>query len=136
MARRTASVAGSMKSKAETAKSPLDVVKWVVAIALALGAVAGFYVFGDEPLLYRVAGLLAVVGVAVAVLATTAQGRSVWSFAQGAKQEVRKVVWPTRQETLQTTLIVAAVVIIVAIFLWLMDLLLLWLVGMITGHGG
>ncbi len=125
-----------MKSKAETGRSPLDVFKWVVAIALSAGAVAGFYVYGDQPLIYRVGGLLAVVGAAIALLSTTAQGRAVWAFAQGSKQEVRKVVWPTRQETLQTTLIVAAVVILVAIFLWLMDLLLLWLVGMITGHGG
>ena len=125
-----------MKSKAETGSSPLDVVKWVAAIALIVAGLAGFYYFGDESLLLRVGGLLAAVAAAGGLLAITPQGRSLWSFAQGAKQEVRKVVWPTRRETLQTTLIVVVVVILVAIFLWLMDLLLLWLVGMITGHGG
>ncbi|BAU58947.1 preprotein translocase subunit SecE [Halorhodospira halochloris] len=125
-----------MKSSAEKSTSPFDVIKWIIAISLAVAGVAGFYFFGDEPLLHRVGGLLAAVAVAFAMLSTTAQGRSLWSFAQGSKQEVRKVIWPTRQETLQTTLLVVAVVIIVAIFLWLMDILLLWLVGMITGHGG
>ena len=125
-----------MKSSAQARGSSLDVVKWIVAIALGVGGIAGFYYFGDQPLLYRVGGLLAVVDAVTAVLATTAKGQALWAFAQGAKQEVRKVIWPTRQETLQTTLIVAAVVILVAVFLWLMDLLLLWLVGMVTGHGG
>ncbi|MFP4147736.1 MAG: preprotein translocase subunit SecE [Halorhodospira sp.] len=125
-----------MKSKAETRRSPLDTLKWATAIALAAVGVAGFYYFSDQMLILRVVGLLAIVGGAVGVLATTQQGRAVWSFAKGARQELRKVVWPTRQETLQTTLIVGVVVLIVAIFLWLMDLLLFWLVGMITGQGG
>ncbi|MBK1734972.1 preprotein translocase subunit SecE [Halorhodospira abdelmalekii] len=125
-----------MKSSAETRTSPFDVVKWILAVALMVAGVAGFYLYGDQPLLHRVGGLLAAVALAATVLATTTQGKALWVFTQGAKQELRKVVWPTRQETLQTTLLVVVVVIIVAVFLWLMDLLLLWLVGMITGHGG
>ncbi len=125
-----------MKSKAETRSSPLDAAKWAAAVALAAGAIGGFYYFGEQPLVFRVPGLLAGAGVAFAILTTTARGRAVWAFGRGAKQEVRKVVWPTRRETLQTTLVVAVVVILVATFLWLMDLLLLWLVGMMTGHGG
>ena len=125
-----------MKSSAETQGRSLDTVKWFLIVALLVGGVAGFYYFGDEPLLYRVGGLLAMAGVAVAVALTTVQGRNVWEFGQASKQEVRKVVWPTRQETLQTTLIVVVVVILVAIFLWLMDILLLWIVQLLTGRGG
>ncbi len=125
-----------MKSKAETRHSPLDSLKWATAIALAAVGVAGFYLFSDQLLIVRVIGLLALVGGAGGILFTTQRGRAVWSFAKGARQELRKVVWPTRQETLQTTLIVGAVVIVVALLLWLLDMLLFWLVGMITGHGG
>lgn len=125
-----------MKSSAETHSRPFDTAKWLLIAALLAGAVAGFYFYGDEPLLYRVGGLLAVVAAAVAVAATTQKGRAVWEFGQSSKQEVRKVIWPTRQETLQTALIVVVVVILVAIFLWLMDLLLLWLVSLLTGRGG
>jgi len=125
-----------MKSKAEIRRSPLDSLKWAAAIALAAAGVAGFYLFSDQLLILRVVGLLALVGAAGGLLFTTQRGRAVWSFAKGARQELRKVVWPTRQETLQTTLIVGAVVIVVALLLWLLDLLLFWLIGMITGHGG
>lgn len=125
-----------MKSSADKGTSPFDIIKWIVAISLAVVGVAGFYLFGDEPLLYRFGGLLAAIAISFVTLWSTAQGKALWTFAKGSKQEVRKVVWPTRQETLQTTLLVVAVVIIVAVFLWLMDILLLWLVGMITGHGG
>lgn len=125
-----------MKSSAEKGTSPFDLLKWIAAITLAALGVGGFYFYGDQSLLYRIGGLLATVAMALALLSTTARGRALWVFAQGSKQEVRKVVWPTRQETLQTTLLVVAVVVIVAVFLWLMDILLLWLVGMLTGQGG
>ena len=125
-----------MKSSAETQGSSLDTAKWILAVGLVVLGLAGFYLYGDEPLLFRVGGLLAVVGAAGAVVLSTAQGRAIWQFAQASKQEVRRVIWPTRPETLQTTLIVVAMVILVAIFLWLMDVLLLWLVSMLTGRGG
>ncbi len=125
-----------MKSSAETQGSSLDTAKWILAVGLVVLGLTGFYLYGDEPLLFRVGGLLAVVGAAGAVVLSTAQGRAIWQFAQASKQEVRRVIWPTRPETLQTTLIVVAMVILVAIFLWLMDVLLLWLVSMLTGRGG
>ncbi|ABI55799.1 preprotein translocase subunit SecE [Alkalilimnicola ehrlichii MLHE-1] len=124
-----------MKSSVESQSSGLDKAKIVVAIALVLGAIAGFHYYGDEPLLFRVLGLLAVVAAAGGVMMTTAAGQAVWQFARASRQELRKVVWPNRQETLQTTLIVFVMVVLVALFLWLVDLLAGWGIGRIIGLG-
>ena len=124
-----------MKSSVETQSSGLDKAKLVLAIALVAGAIAGFHYFGDEPLLFRVLTLLAVAAAAIGVLLTTASGQAVWQFARTSRQELRKVVWPNRQETLQTTLIVFVMVVLVALFLWLVDLLAGWGIGRIVGLG-
>ena len=124
-----------MNAKAET-QSSMDLVKWGVVLALLGGAVGAFYYYSEQSLLLRVIGLLVVSGVAVAVALQTARGQSVWSFAKDARTEVRKVVWPGRSETMQTTLLVGAMVIVVAIILWLFDMTLLWAVKQITGQGG
>lgn len=117
-------------------RSPLDTLKLAFAIGLLLVGVAGFYVYSDESLLYRVLGLVALAAVSVAVIYQTAVGRRTWSFALDSRTELRKVVWPTRTEAVQTTLIVLAVVILIGIFLWLLDTLLQWAFGAITGIGG
>lgn len=125
-----------MKSKTLTDKSPADTLKLVAsALVLAAGIIA-FYIYEDQPQLYRVLGMLAVVAVSVAIAVNSAPGRALWSFLLDARTETRKVVWPTGQETRQTTIIVLIVVMIVAIFLWLLDMLLRWGVGIIIGAGG
>ena len=90
-------------------------------IALSIGL---FYYFSDESLLFRVLGIAVAVIVAASVFLTTDKGRDVASFLQAARLELRKMIWPTKTETSQTTLIVIVAVIIVALFLWLVDLLL------------
>ena len=123
-----------MVSKAEQqTSSGLDTFKILVAIAVLIAGVVGFYYFEDESQLLRVLGMLAVAGVAVAIASTTLAGKNGWSFVKEARVEVRKVVWPTRQETLQTTAIVLFMVILVAIMLWLFDSLLGWAVGQMMG---
>jgi preprotein translocase subunit SecE len=67
---------------------------------------------------------------------TTELGRTVWGFALESRQEVRKVVWPTREETMRTTLLVFAMVFIVGLILWLLDMFLFWGVRFLTGQGG
>ena len=113
-----------MNSTVETQNS-LDTVKLVVAVLAVIAAVAGF-LYPGLPLLFRVGGLLIGGGVAVAIALQTSKGREVWAFFREAQIEVRKVVWPTRQETVQTTLVVILVVILVAIILWLLDIFLGW----------
>ncbi len=85
--------------------------------------------------MYRVLGLLAAFGLAGLIILQTEKGRYFWSFFQDAQIEVRKVVWPSRQETIQTTLIVIAMVIVVAFFMWLMDMFLSWSIGTLMGGG-
>ena len=126
-----------MVAKAETEVSnKLDTFKLVIAIAILLAGIGGFYYYADASLLYRVLGLVGMAIVAVGIAFTTATGQAILSFGREARTEVRKVVWPTRQETLQTTLMVVVAVIILGIFLWLVDMLLLKAVQVLTGQGG
>jgi len=126
-----------MVAKAETEVSnKFDTFKLVIAIAILLAGIGGFYYFVDESLLYRVLGLVAMVTVAAGIAMTTGTGHAILSFGRESRAEVRKVVWPTRQETVQTTLMVVVAVILLGIFLWLVDMLLLNAVQMLTGQGG
>ncbi|MEA3410374.1 MAG: preprotein translocase subunit SecE [Pseudomonadota bacterium] len=122
-----------MSAKAEVRASSLDTLKLSVSVLLLLAGVGAFYYYADQSQLYRVLGLLAIAAVAVAIASTTAKGRALWAFMQDARVEVRKMVWPSRAETVQTTLVVFVVVIIVGIFLWLLDMLLSWLVRFVIG---
>jgi preprotein translocase subunit SecE len=95
-----------------------------------------FYYFEGHSLLLRVVGMLAVIGLAVAIAMQTALGRRTWEFVGASKMEVRKVVWPTRQETIQTTLVVFVMVLLMALILWFFDMALMATVRALTGHGG
>jgi preprotein translocase subunit SecE len=125
-----------MKSKSVSQKSPLDTAKLFIAAAVVMAGIFGFYYYSDESALFRALGLLAIVAVAVAIIMTTELGRALWAFVRESRTELRKVVWPTRQETTQTTLIVLVMVMIVAVFLWLLDMLLRWGVGALMRLGG
>jgi preprotein translocase subunit SecE len=114
----------------------LDTFKLLLAIVILLAGIAGFYYYEAEGLLYRVLGLLAFVLVALDMVYTTNLGQSVVGFGREARAEVRKVVWPSRQETVQTTLMVIVAVIIIGIFLWLVDMVLVSAVQLLTGQGG
>ncbi len=109
-----------------------DQLKILASIALVVGAIGAFYYFGDQSTLLRVIGLLVAMGIVTAIMLQTAKGRTAWAFVQDAQVELRKVVWPTRKETGQTTLIVMAMVIVIAIFLWMLDSLLIWAVRSLT----
>ena len=98
----------------------------MTAVLVLIAGVAGFYYFEDESQLLRVLGMLAVVVVAFLIAATTDVGKRSLGFVKDARVEVRKVVWPTRQETLQTTVAVLFMVILAAIMLWLIDMFLGW----------
>jgi preprotein translocase subunit SecE len=113
--------------------SSLDAVKLGVAGLLALIAIAVYHAFPQSSLLLRVLGLFAAAGIGVALILTTALGHQISAFAKGSQMEVRKVVWPTRQETMQTTLAVFAVVLLCSLFLWLLDLGLSSLMRLLTG---
>jgi preprotein translocase subunit SecE len=113
-------------TKTEQTSSGIDTFKLMTAVLVLIAGVAGFYYFEDKSQLLRVLGMLAVVVVAFLIVGTTDIGRRGLSFVKDARVEVRKVVWPTRQETLQTTVAVLFMVVLVAIMLWLFDMFLGW----------
>jgi preprotein translocase subunit SecE len=119
----------------EVVTDKLDTFKLLLAIAILVSGIFGFYFYEAESLLYRVLGVVFAAGVAIAIAATTRLGQGLISFGREARMEVRKVVWPTRQETVQTTFMVIVAVIIIGIFLWLVDMLLAQAIQLITGSG-
>jgi preprotein translocase subunit SecE len=125
-----------MNTQAEAPTAVFDVVKQVFSVVFVVAGVAAFYYFSEIQLLYRVLGLVVVVLIVLGMMLTTEIGRAVWSFVLESKLEVRKVVWPTREETMRTTLLVFAMVFIVGLILWLLDMFLFWGVRLITGQGG
>ncbi len=123
----------SSVKKESSSTATLDTLKLGLALLILIVALGGFYYFSESSTLLRVLGLLAMAGVSIALFAATEKGRALFAFLKGARQEVRKMVWPTRQEALQTTLIVMVLVVLVGIFLWLIDMLLGWGVSKVVG---
>ena len=105
--------------------------KWVLVALLVGAGIYGNSYLSDESLLYRVIGLLVVAAVALAVAVTTARGDSAWTMVKGARTEIRKVIWPTRQETTQTTMIVMVFVVVCGLFFWALDSVLGWLFSLL-----
>lgn len=122
-----------MNAKAEPVEFRFDALKWLLVVALVAAGVVGNSYFSEQALLYRVLGLVALAAMALFVSVNTAKGNAFYTLLQESLVEVRKVVWPTRQETNQTTMIVVAVVIIMGILLWLLDTFLGWLASLIIG---
>ena len=122
-----------MNTTAENKAGSLDWLKWLVVVALLAGGVFANWYYQDEILLMRVAGLLATAAVAILLALQTERGRAIWSLLKEARTEVRRVVWPTNQETTQTTLVVIAIVFVFALILWGLDSLLGWIVSSIIG---
>ncbi|HWA14699.1 MAG TPA: preprotein translocase subunit SecE [Burkholderiales bacterium] len=112
-----------------------DKIKLVVAVLLVIAGVAGFYYLADSSLLLRIASVLAGLVLAAVVAWTSTQGKQFVIFAQEAVVETKKVVWPSRKETIQTTGMVIAFVFVMAVFLWIVDALLAWGVKWFIGPG-
>lgn len=112
-----------------------DQLKWLMAAILLAGGVTGFYYFGDQSLPLRVIGIVVAAGAAAAIAFQTEKGRLAWDFMRESRTELRKIVWPTRNETLQTTLIVIAMVALVAIILWMLDGVLAWIMRLLLEQG-
>ncbi|MFT4938872.1 MAG: preprotein translocase subunit SecE [Paraglaciecola sp.] len=124
-----------MSEKTENSSNPFDSVKWLVSLGLLGSIVAGNYMFEDVSVLYRALVAVVVVAVAGFIVATTNKGSAFLTFAKDARIEVRKVVWPTRQETTQTTMIVLAATVFMALVLWGLDGIIVRVVSFITGLG-
>lgn len=122
-----------MKHNTEVQETRHDGARWAVVVILVVLAVVGNSYFSDQAMLYRVLGVVAL-GVAAAALAlTTTKGRNLVDLARNARKEIQRVVWPTRQETIQTTAIVLVAVLLVGLLLWLIDTVLGWAMSGIIG---
>ncbi|MBM3359505.1 MAG: preprotein translocase subunit SecE [Betaproteobacteria bacterium] len=113
-----------------------DKVKIVVALLLLFAGFAGFYYLEQSAMIIRVASVLAGLGAAIVTFSMSEPGRQFHGYSQESIAETKKVVWPTRKETLQTTGIVFAFVVVMALFLWLVDTGLLWVVKRLLGQSG
>jgi len=112
-----------------------DRIKLLVAVLLVIAGLAGFYFFADAPTVVRVLSVVAGLVLAGVVAGTSALGKRFFRFALDARDEAKKVVWPTRKETIQMTGVVMAFVVVMALFLWAVDGVLLWLVRLAMGRG-
>ncbi|WP_227370380.1 preprotein translocase subunit SecE [Halomonas sp. M20] len=122
-----------MKHNAEVQKSRHDGAKWAAVVALVALAVIGNSYFSDHALLYRVLGVVVLGAAAAAIALMTTKGRELTELARNARKEIQRVVWPTRQETIQTTAIVLVAVLVVGLMLWLIDTILGWAMSGIIG---
>ncbi len=111
----------------------LDALKWLLVVAVVAAGVIGNSHFSAESVFYRALGLVVLAAIAVLIALQTAKGSSIADVVRGSLVELRKVVWPTRQETNQTTLIVLAVVLVAAIILWALDTLFGFIASSIIG---
>lgn len=111
----------------------IDKVKLVLAFAIVMAGIVAFYKLTDQTELVRVLVLLGAIAVAVAVAMLSTQGKAAWEFAKGSRVELRKVVWPSNKETMQVTLSVFVIVLLIALFLWMVDWGLAEIVSKVTG---
>ncbi len=124
-----------MNAQTETSESGvLDIIKLAIAAAALLGGLYGYYFYENTVALpLRVLMVLGGTGAGIAIAMTSTQGRRLWHFIQGSRVEIRKVVWPTRQETTQTAIAVFVFTLILALFFWALDSGLLWLTRRLVG---
>jgi len=126
-----------MGKRQEGAINKSDIIKFVLVAILILGGfVANYYFSTKTHWSIIVLGWLILVCIAAFIVLQTALGKRFWKFVREARNEMRKVVWPSRRQTFQMTLMVIAIVIIFAIVMWLFDGILLWAVKWLTGQGG
>jgi preprotein translocase subunit SecE len=123
-----------MTSQTETGQSSgLDIVKLLIAAAAIVGGLYAYYYESDLALAVRVLFVLAGTGAGIGIAMTSTQGQRLWRFIQGSRVEIRKVIWPTRQETTQTAIAVFIFTLTMAVFFWALDSGLLWLTRKLVG---
>ena len=105
----------------------------LMSLLLLLAGIVAFYYFSEIRLFYRVLGLFAVIGLSGFIVYQTNFGKTIYTYVADSKIELKKVTWPTKQETTQTALGVIVIVVIIGILLWLLDMLLAWAIGTLYG---
>ena len=120
----------------ETSESGvLDILKLLIAAGVLIGGLFAYYYYVEVSLPLRVLMVLGGTVAGIAIGMTSTQGKRLWAFIQGSRVEIRKVVWPTREETTQTAIAVFVFTLIMALFFWGLDSFLLWLTRSLVGSG-
>ena len=117
----------------ESQSGILDIIKLLIAAGVLVGGLYGYYYYLEWSLPVRVLLVLGGLAAGITIAMTSTQGRRLWAFIQGARVEIRKVVWPTKQETTQTAIAVFVFTLIMALFFWGLDSFLLWLTRTLVG---
>jgi preprotein translocase subunit SecE len=125
-----------MAEQVQENATALDAAKLVAGVAIAAAGIAGFYLLAQLPIWARWILVLAAFVAAAFVALQSYQGKTFWAFVQSSRVELRKVVWPNRQETWQVTLVVFVMVIVLGLFFWGLDTLLGLVTRWLTSHGG
>ena len=129
-------MATSSSKVAEPSKA-MDIAKWLLVFILLAGGVVANYYYSDSVAWAIRLAIGIVVGCAVlGIAATTTKGQVAWGFVKAARNELRKVVWPTRDETIKTTAMVVVMVLVTALILWGLDAFFMWLISLIAGQRG
>jgi preprotein translocase subunit SecE len=116
--------------------SVADQAKIAVTVLLVLGGIVGYYLLSAEPAWMRWLAVVGGIVLGLVVFATSKQGHEFRQFVIDSRVELRKIVWPGRQETLTTTAVVFGFVVIAGVFFWALDLVLAWATRALTGQGG
>jgi preprotein translocase subunit SecE len=124
-----------MTEQVETEPGALDIAKLALGILVAVGGLGAFYYLSDQSPAIRWLAVLVGIAIGAAIALQSQYGRRFWQFVQAARVELRKVVWPNRQETVQTTIVVFVFVVVSGVFFWLLDILLGWITKQLTGQG-
>ncbi len=125
-----------MNAKTETSgPGVLDAIKILLAVGLVVAGVGAYYYFPDASVALRAAGVVLSIALGIAVFFSTTRGRELWTFIQSSRVEIRKVIWPTKNETVQTAVAVIIFTIVMALFFWVLDKFLFWATRLLTGQG-
>jgi preprotein translocase subunit SecE len=120
--------------QAPVAASAKDNALMILSIVALLAGVVAFYWYEEDPLALRLAMVGTGLVVAVGLAWVSWYGREFWQFAQAARVELRKVVWPEREDTVRTTVLVIVFASLMGLFFWVLDLILTWLIRLLTGQ--
>ena len=123
----------AVTTQEEGTSGVLDIIKLLVAAGVLVGGLYGYYYLLEWSLPLRVLLVLGSLIAGVAIAMTSTQGQRLWAFIQGSRVEIRKVVWPTKQETTQTAIAVFVFTLVMALFFWGLDSFLLWLTRTLVG---
>ena len=125
-----------MTDQVQENATALDALKLAAGVVILAAGIAGFYLLADLPIWLRWIIVLAALVVGALVSLQSYQGKTFWGFVQSSRVELRKVVWPNRQETMQVTLVVFVMIVVLGVFFWGVDTLLALLTKWLTGRGG